>query len=70
MAALNTAAFHFAISFTISAGFNTFPDETSFSLTTSAGMDIAPYSMICCKSVMYATSMPIPSTALTVLSYN
>ncbi len=52
----------------ISADFNTLPTDTTFSFTTSAGIDIAPYSMIFCRSVMYSTSIPIPSTAFRVLS--
>lgn len=43
-----------------SAAFSTLPMETTFSLTTRAGILITPYSITFCISVIYATSTGNP----------
>jgi len=46
MLLLQQTAAYFRGNFSISAALRTFPDATTFSLTTSAGMDMAPQAMI------------------------
>ena len=50
---------------------NTFPIDTTCSFITRAGIDITPYSITFCKSVMYSISMesPVALTASLVFSY-